>query len=187
MLKVIDVDWLHDQVLELIFSDGFKGKADLSVYFQKPPFNHIDADHFLHFALTAEGALRWNDAELSAATLRSITKGEIHPEKSIVNVEEMEAIIKQAAWESMQEDRPDILQAALRAYVEQFGHKRVTARAGIKSRTSAYRSLDSKTKPNFGTLVKLGHAVIELAQENNAAKPQTSSNPTSPLLPPPTR
>ncbi|MFM2480126.1 DUF2442 domain-containing protein [Celerinatantimonas sp. YJH-8] len=185
MLKIIDVDWLHDHVLELTFNDGFHGKADLSDYFQKPPFDQIS--DFICFALTAEGALRWDDAELSATTLRAITQGELQPISNVVNVEEMEAVLKQAAWESMQEDRPDILQAALRAYVEQLGHKRVTERAGIKSRTSAYRSLDSKTKPNFGTLVKLGHAVIELAQENNATQLQATINPTSPLLPPPTR
>lgn len=48
------------------------------------------------------------------------------------NVQEMEAVIKQASWESMMEGRPDILQAAIRSYVEQFGHGQVIAKAGIK-------------------------------------------------------
>ncbi len=65
----------------------------------------------------------------------------------------------------MKEGRADILQAAIRSYVEQFGHSQVIAKAGIKSRTSAYRSLKPETRPNFDTLVQLGHAVIELAQE----------------------
>ncbi|WP_245583284.1 hypothetical protein [Oceanospirillum beijerinckii] len=80
----------------------------------------------------------------------------------------MEDVIKQAAWDSIQEGRPDILQAAIRAYVEQFGHKQVVERAGIKSRTSAYRSLKPEVSPNFGTLVQLGHAVVEIAQEQQS-------------------
>lgn len=172
MLKIIDVDWLHDQVLELTFNDGLKGNANLAGYFQKLPFNQID--NFQRFSLTAEGSLRWDNAELSAEALRSLTNGELDSANRITNIETMEEVLKQAAWESMQEDRPDILQAALRGYVEQFGHKRVTERAGIKSRTSAYRSLDSNTKPNFGTLVKLGHAVIELAKEHEATSPQVT-------------
>lgn len=86
------------------------------------------------------------------------------------NVQEMEDVIKQASWDSMQEDRPDILQAAIRSYVEQFGHSQVIAKAGIKSRTSAYRSLKPQTTPNFATLVQLGHAVIELAKESADAR-----------------
>jgi DNA-binding phage protein len=81
----------------------------------------------------------------------------------------MEMVIKQASWDSMQEGRADILQAAIRSYVEQFGHSVVIERAGIKSRTSAYRSLKPETTPSFGTLVQLGHAVIELAKDRVSA------------------
>jgi DNA-binding phage protein len=77
----------------------------------------------------------------------------------------MERVIKQASWDSMQEGRADILQAAIRSYVEQFGHNAVIERAGIRSRTSAYRSLKPETTPSFRTLVQLGHAVIELAKD----------------------
>ncbi len=65
----------------------------------------------------------------------------------------------------MQERRPHILQAAIRGNADKFGHHRVIAKAAIKSRTSAYRSLKPDTTPNFGTLVQLGRAVIELAGE----------------------
>ena len=85
----------------------------------------------------------------------------------IIDVEtcrKWKAIIKQASWDSMQERRSDILQVAIRSYVEQFGHSQVIAKAGIKSRTSAYRSLKPQTTSNFATLVQLGHAVIELAK-----------------------
>ena len=82
-----------------------------------------------------------------------------------MSYKEMERVIKQASWDSMQEGRADILQAAIRSYVEQFGHNAVIERAGIRSRTSAYRSLKPETTPSFGTLVQLGHAVIELAKD----------------------
>lgn len=163
MLKVIDVDWASDYTLDLTFSDGFQGLADLSVYFSKVPFSEVK--DFKKFALTAEGSLNWNGNELSAGTLRDVTQGG-HKESDVTfNVKEMEQVIKQAFWDSMQEGRPDILQAAIRSYVEQFGHSQVIAKAGIKSRTSAYRSLKPETTPNFGTLVQLGHAVIELAKD----------------------
>lgn len=163
MLKVIDVDCVADRILALTFNDGYQGEADLSPYFSAPPFSDVKA--FEKFSLTADGALSWSGQELTAATLRALTKGQYQSTTPHFNVQEMEAVIKQASWESMAEGRPDILQAAIRSYVEQFGHSQVIAKAGIKSRTSAYRSLQPQTTPSFGTLVQLGHAVIELAKE----------------------
>lgn len=169
MLKVIDVDLVKDFTLELTFSDGYVGKADLTEYFQKEAFNHVT--DFKKFSLTAEGCLDWSGgAELSAATLRESTVGQYTETEQIsFDVKEMEAVIKQASWDSMQEGRADILQAAIRSYVEEFGHSIVIERAGIKSRTSAYRSLKPDTTPSFSTLVQLGHAVIELAKDKAAA------------------
>lgn len=164
MLKIIDVDLVGPYKLELVFNDGFHGIADLSDYFSKAPFSAIK--DFQKFSLTADGSLNWRGNELSAATLRAATKGVQKTAATNFNVQEMEDVIKQASWDSMQEGRPDILQAAIRSYVEQFGHSQVIAKAGIKSRTSAYRSLRPQTTPNFATLVQLGHAVIELAKEN---------------------
>lgn len=167
MLKIVDVDVISGHALALTFSDGYQGRADLAAYFSKPPFSEVK--DFKRFSLTPEGSLNWSGNELSAATLRAITKGEQKPVDVFFNVQEMEAVIKQASWESMKEGRPDILQAAIRSYVEQFGHSQVIAKAGIKSRTSAYRSLKPETKPNFDTLVQLGHAVIELAKDRAAS------------------
>jgi DNA-binding phage protein len=163
MLKIIDVDWVKDHTLALTFSDGFEGKADLSEYFSIPPFANVK--DFKRFALTADGALNWSGNELASSTLRGITKGAYQTSNVRFDVEQMEEVIKQASWDSMKEGRPDILQAAIRSYVEIFGHRVVIARAGIKSRTSAYRSLKPETKPNFATLVQLAHAVIEIAKE----------------------
>ncbi|MDQ7733029.1 DUF2442 domain-containing protein [Halomonas sp. SpR1] len=171
MLKIIDVDLIGPYKLELVFSDGFHGVADLSGYFSKAPFSEIK--DFQKFSLTADGSLNWRGNELSAATLRAVTKGVQRTAATNFNVQEMEDVIKQASWDSMQEGRPDILQAVIRSYVEQFGHSQVIAKAGIKSRTSAYRSLKPQTTPNFATLVQLGHAVIELAKENISGRSET--------------
>lgn len=161
MLKVIDVDFIQEHTLSLTFSDGFEGKADLSQLFTQSPFS--DIEDFKRFSLTISGSLSWDGNELSAIKLRQLTIGEYRSSSPAVDT--MEQIIKQAAWDSMLEDRPDILQAAIRSYVEHYGHQAVIETAGIKSRTSAYRSLKPQTTPNFGTLVHLCHAVIALAKK----------------------
>lgn len=164
MLKIIDVDWLDHCVFSLSFNDGFEGKVDLSERFSQPPFSQVK--DIKRFSLTQDGALNWSGYELSASQLKSMTQGAYQTEaKSLIQVEQMEEVIKQASWDSMVEGRPDILQAAIRSYVELFGHSAVIARVSIKSRTSAYRSLKPETKPNFATLVQLAHAVIEIAKE----------------------
>ena len=164
MLKIIDVDWLDHCVFSLSFNDGFEGKVDLSERFSQSPFSQVK--DIKRFSLTQHGALNWSGYELSASQLKSMTQGAYQAEaKSLIQVEQMEEVIKQASWDSMVEGRPDILQAAIRSYVELFGHSAVIARVGIKSRTSAYRSLKPETKPNFATLVQLAHAVIEIAKE----------------------
>lgn len=162
MLKIIDVDWIADYRLQLSFNDGYVGQADLADIFSRKPFAEIT--DFKRFALTADGCLRWGEHELSANVLRDISQGAYLQAPVDADVAKMEEIIKQASWDSIVEGRPDILQAAIRAYVERYGHSQVVAKAGIKSRTSAYRSLQADTKPNFDTLVKLGHAVVELAR-----------------------
>ncbi|MGF1759971.1 DUF2442 domain-containing protein [Photobacterium sagamiensis] len=170
MLKVIDVDWLEGFKLELTFSDGFCGEVDLEEIFQKPAFKTVS--DFKRFALRNDGSLDWEGIDLPASVLRELAIGSyVDNPLNLINVQEMEQIIKQAAWDSMKEGRVDILQAAIRSYVEFFGHSQVVERAGIKSRTSAYKSLKPETSPNFGTLVQLGHAVIEIAQDQaNSAK-----------------
>lgn len=161
MLKVIDVDIVANYSLALTFNDGFAGQANLSDLFGKLDSMPV----FEKFALDANGSLRWEKITLSPEVLKGLTSGNYTVAKRATAVDEIEEVIKAAAWESMQEGRPDILQAAIRAYVEKYGHQKVIDKAGIKSRTSAYRSLKSDTTPNFGTLVLLGHAVIELARE----------------------
>ena len=69
MLKVIDVDLVKGFTLELTFSDGYSGQANLTEYFQQQVFKPIT--DFQKFSLTADGSLDWSGVELSAATLRA--------------------------------------------------------------------------------------------------------------------
>ncbi|MGG5413039.1 type II toxin-antitoxin system antitoxin DhiA [Edwardsiella tarda] len=165
MLKIIDVDVVGDHVIEVEFSDGFRGRADLAALFSKPPFSAI-AD-FNRFSLTASGVLNWGDAELSADTVRRMSKGAVVSSRSLTP-ENVEAILRQATWESMTEGRPDILQAALRGYAEQLGHADVIKRAGIASRSSAYKTLSPSTNPSFKSLAKISGAILAIVRENNA-------------------
>ena len=74
-MKIIDVDVVGDHVIEGEFSDGFRGRADLAALFSKPPFSAIA--NFNRFSLTASGVLNWGDAELSADTVRRMSKGAV--------------------------------------------------------------------------------------------------------------
>jgi|SRR5690554_659260 len=172
MLKVIDVDWNTEKKLALAFSDGVYGEADLTELFTRTPFNEIE--DFQGFSLEADGGLRWGEHEVRANILYELLQNKQQSTVQELSVDDIEAVIKQASWESMKEGRPDILQAVIRAYVERFGHSQVIAKAGIKSRTSAYRSLKPETTPNFATLVQLGHAVIELATQKQVNKSMVS-------------
>ncbi|WGE27668.1 DUF2442 domain-containing protein [Edwardsiella tarda] len=166
MLKIIDVDVVGAHVIEVEFSDGFRGRADLAALFSKPPFSAI-AD-FNRFSLTASGVLNWGDAELSADTVRRMSKGAVVSASSrSLTPENVEAILRQATWESMSEGRPDILQAALRGYAEQLGHADVIKRAGIASRSSAYKTLSPSTNPSFKSLAKISGAILAIVRENN--------------------
>ncbi|EOV0995810.1 DUF2442 domain-containing protein [Edwardsiella piscicida] len=107
-MKIIDVDVVGDHVIEGEFSDGFRGRADLAALFSKPPFSAI-AD-VNRFSLTASGVLNRGDAELSADTVRRMSKGAVVSASSrSLTPENVEAILRQATWESMSEGRPDIL------------------------------------------------------------------------------
>lgn len=168
MLKIIDVDYIADFLLDLTFSDGFQGRVDLTNIFKQPPLAAVK--DFKRFSLAADGSLNWGENKLTAIGLRTLAKGEYCEQAASLAAQDIEAVIKQASWESIAEGRPDILQAAIRSYVEQLGHSKVIAKAGISSRTSAYKSLNPDTTPNFGTLVRLGHAVVELVKEANLTK-----------------
>lgn len=117
MLKIIDVDYIDSYRLAVQFSDGFTGEADLTPFFSNPPFS--DVDGFLNFGLTESGSLSWgDDLELSAYTVRSVTVGSVQA-VSLPDAADVEAVMKQAAWDSVTEGRPDILRAAIYGYAGQ--------------------------------------------------------------------
>lgn len=165
MLKVIDVDFIENHTLELTFNDGFKGIANLTNVFNSSKFKNIT--DFKKFSLTADGDLKWGANKIPATELRKITKGNFTNINKLNTLSSIEDVIKQACWDSIVEKRPDILQAAIRSYVEFYGHTKVINKAGIKSRTSAYKTLKPETKPTFATLVQLGNAVVEIVKNDD--------------------
>lgn len=170
MLKVVDVDALPEYRLTVTFNDSYQGEINVREIFDTVSArSRLDAE-FSRFALRSDGSLDWPGIiRISADTLRNMVgeKGQYLPELNDgPDLENIEHIIKQAAWESIEEGRPDILQGAIRQYVEYFGYADVVRESGIKSRSSAYRSLEPSTSPNFKTLVQMGHAVVQLLREN---------------------
>lgn len=167
MLKIVDVDWVEDYKLELEFSDGFKGVADLADIFATEAFSKVN---FSAFSL--EGTyLDWGSIDLSANKLRELASnnGQYVKDKAL-SPDDIEAVIKQAAWDSVVLNRPDILQAAIRSFVEKYGVDRVQALTTLKSRPSIYKSLKGTTEPKFGTLVQLAHGVLEISSESQKNK-----------------
>lgn len=163
MLKILDVDWEQGYELELEFSDGFRGTVDLEELFQSDAYSKVE--NFCAFSLEEE-YLDWGDVEVSANKLRKMAENNGEYVKSrVMSPDNIEAILKQAAWDSMVLNRPDILQAAIRGYVEEFGVKQVQAKTNLKSRPSIYKALNPDTSPKFDTLVQLAHAALAVHGE----------------------
>lgn len=163
MIKVADAVFVERNKLNLVFSDGYNGVADLSELFRQEPFRQVK--DFKAFALN-DGSLEWEAAVASAELLYSITQGSIGavpPDPQSPN--DIKRILQTALWEAIEENRPDIFQGALAGFVEKYGHAKVIKAAGIKSRTSAYRTLKGETSPKLDTLIRLGHAVLEISQD----------------------
>jgi probable addiction module antidote protein len=164
MLKIIDVDYIEDFKLALAFNDGFEGIVDLTELFSNPPFEQL-AEQFLNFSLT-EGTLCWQgDMHVSPDYLRDIAIAQ--PTDNIyIDPNNPLDVITQAFRDSLTEDDPTILQAALRGYADKLGMSNLVQNAGIKSRTSAYKSLSQQGSPKWETIVKLAHSVISLENQS---------------------
>lgn len=164
MIKVTDVVFIEPYKLRLVFSDGYHGIADLFELFRQKPFKQVQ--DFKSFALM-DGSLCWGDAVASAEVLYSITDGLFgNVPADPQNPNDIKRILQSALWEAIEENRPDIFQGALAGFVERYGHAKVIKAAGIKSRTSAYRTLKGETSPKLDTLIRLGHAVLEISQDH---------------------
>jgi DNA-binding phage protein len=145
--------------LALTFSDGYVGVAALTLLFKKKLFSQIG--NFNEFSLS-QGTLNWGDKDIAVEYLRQITQGEFGD--ITANPDDIKTILQDALWQAVEENRPDIFQGAIAMLVEHYGHARVIRQAGIKSRTSAYRSLNGESSPKSETLVRLGHAALDISQ-----------------------
>jgi DNA-binding phage protein len=85
-----------------------------------------------------------------------------------ISPDDIEAVLKQAAWDSITLNRPDILQAAIRGYIEEYGVQNVQLKTNLKSRPSIYKALSPHTSPKFDTLVQLAHGALAVKAENEA-------------------
>ena len=162
MLKIIDVDFIDNFRLALAFNDGFEGIVDLEELFSKSPFEQL-AQQFLNFSLTQD-TLCWGDMHVSPNYLRDIAIAQPTDNVYIDPNNPLEVITK-AFQDSLIEDDPTILQAALRGYADKLGMSNLVQNAGVKSRTSAYKSLSQQGSPKWETIVKLAHSVISLENE----------------------
>lgn len=159
MIKIIDVDYIEDFKLALAFSDGFEGIADLAELFTTLPFSQF-TENFLNFSLS-DGTLCWGgEAHVSPNYLREIAKAQLTGNRYLDPHNPLE-VITAAFQESLREDDPTILQAALRGYAEQIGMSNLVKDTG-KSRSSAYKSLAPSGSPKWETIVKLAHSIIKL-------------------------
>ncbi|ALG68425.2 DNA-binding protein [Beggiatoa leptomitoformis] len=84
--------------------------------------------------------------------------------KIYINPHDPLAIITAAFQDSLIEDDPSILQAALKSYADQIGMSSLIKESGIKSRSSAYKSLASSGSPKWETIVKIAHSIIQIAR-----------------------
>ncbi|TPE55275.1 DUF2442 domain-containing protein [Maribrevibacterium harenarium] len=168
MLKIIDVDWVSGYELELEFSDGFRGVADLTELFETEAFSQVES--FTEFSL--EGTyIDWGVAEISATKLRQLAEEQgkyLEAKERAISPDDIEAVLKQAAWDSITLNRPDILQAAIRGYIEEYGVQNVQLKTNLKSRPSIYKALSPHTSPKFDTLVQLAHGALAVKAENEA-------------------
>jgi DNA-binding phage protein len=164
-IEIIDVEYLTNYQLQLAFNDGFEGIVDLTQIINTDPFKSLK-QKFIHFSLTFEGNLEWDDnLILEAGYLRSIAQ-ENNTGRTYLDPSNTLQILTQAFQESLTENDPTIFQAALKGYVEKIGMSKITETAGIKSRASAYKSLSSDHSPKWDTIVKLAHSIMEIEQKN---------------------
>jgi probable addiction module antidote protein len=162
---IIDVEPVDGFKLALAFKDGFEGIVDLEELFKKEPFNKYQ-DNFLYFSLE-NGTLCWgDDLHLSPNYLRSLSK-EHKTGHHYIDANNPIEVITKAFQESLEEDDPSILLAALRGYADKLGMSTLVKESGIKSRSSAYKSLSESGSSKWDTIVKLAHTILKL--HNTAA------------------
>ncbi|EFM2447925.1 addiction module antitoxin, partial [Escherichia coli] len=121
---------------------------------------------FVKFGLLPNGNLEWipNVTISSEALLQrgsNITHDESIKKTNFAN------IISMALYDAIIENRPEIIQAALRTAVDKYGTTKIAKNSGTKSRTSIYKSLDENTDVSMSTVVNLAHAVLDLEEKES--------------------
>jgi DNA-binding phage protein len=164
MNKIIDVDVIGKFELKLTYENGTVCEVDLYKYNDQPSFT--DPKKFLKFGLLPNGNLEWipNVTISSEALLQrgnNITHDESIKKTNFAN------IISMALYDAIIENRPEIIQAALRTAVDKYGTTKIAKNSGTKSRTSIYKSLDENTDVSMSTVVNLAHAVLDLEEKES--------------------
>ncbi|QDX30519.1 type II toxin-antitoxin system antitoxin DhiA [Dickeya poaceiphila] len=162
MHKIVDVDVVGDFSLRLTYDDGLVCDVNLYHYASNPVFSN--ASLFIKFGLLPDGTLEWGpDVNISSSALRK--KGEYVSHTLAVRERNFADIISRAFYDAVMENRPEILQAALKIAVEKHGNSTVAKEAGAKSRTSLYKSLNKNTNVSLATVVSLAHTVLQLEEK----------------------
>ncbi|UJR62346.1 addiction module antitoxin [Dickeya zeae] len=161
MHKIVDVDVVGDFSLRLTYDDGLIYDVNLYRYASYPVFSH--ASQFIRFGLLPDGSLEWPDITISSSALRE--KGTYVGHTLAVRERDFADIISRAFYDAVIENRPEILQAALKIAVDKHGNSTVAKEAGAKSRTSLYKSLNKNTNVSLATVVSLAHTVLQLEEK----------------------
>ncbi|MEI7376394.1 addiction module antitoxin [Dickeya chrysanthemi] len=162
MHKIVEVDVIGDFSLRLTYDDGLVCDINLYQYAPSPVFSN--ASLFIKFGLLPDGSLEWlPDIKISASELRK--KGEYVSHTLAVREQNFADIISRAFYDAVIENRPEILQAALKTAVDKHGNSTVAKEAGAKSRTSLYKSLNKNTHVSLATVVSLAHTVLQLEEK----------------------
>ncbi|WKV52172.1 helix-turn-helix domain-containing transcriptional regulator [Dickeya fangzhongdai] len=120
----------------------------------------------LNFGLFPNGNLEWTpNVTISSEALLQLGSNITHDE-SIKKIN-FANIISMALYDAIIENRPEIIQAALRTAVDKYGTTKIAKNSGTKSRTSIYKSLDENTDVTMSTVVNLAHAVLDLEEKES--------------------
>lgn len=161
MSKIIEVSVVGDFDLELTYEDGIVYAVNLFNYDNNPCFK--DSQLFLKFGLLSNGDLQWiSDATISSDSLRTIDSKIKIFEKS--KNHSFVDLISRAFHDAIIENRPEIIQAAIKSAVNKYGMTNIANRSDSKSRTSIYKSLNEKTNVTLSTVINLAHTVIKLEE-----------------------
>lgn len=161
MSKIIDVAIVGNFDLELTYQDGIVFAVNLFNYNNNPCFK--DSQLFLKFGLLPNGDLQWiSEVTVSSSSLRKIGQ----KIKTITKSENQRFadLISGAFYDAVMENRPEIIQAAIKSVVNKYGMSNIANNSDLKSRSSIYKSLNDKTNVNLSTIINLAHTIIKLEE-----------------------